>query len=63
MDYNKINELKERFIKDYSKWDKRLLNIKRNRIDVKDCGNEVEGAYHLTCVYYGKRYAHTYFIS
>lgn len=62
MDYNKVNELKERFIKDYSKWDKRLLKIKRNRIDVKDCGNEVEGAYHLTCKYYGKCYAHTYFL-
>ena len=61
MNYSTINELKERFINDFKRFDKRLPRINRRRIYVQDCSHEVKGCFHVTCRYYGVNYGQTYF--
>jgi hypothetical protein len=46
----------ENFIAFYAQFDKRLLKINRNKINVK----EVENGYYVSCTYYGKEYGQHY---
>lgn len=53
----KKREVRERFIEFYSRFDKRLRNINREKISVT---YNDEGRIRVTCAYYGKAYGQVY---
>jgi len=53
----KKNEVRERFVEFYSRYDKRLRNINRKKISVT---YNDEGRIRVTCAYYGKAYGQVY---
>lgn len=53
----KKREVSERFIEFYSRYDKRLRNINREKISVT---YNHEGRIRVTCAYYGKAYGQVY---
>ena len=53
----KKNEVRERFVEFYSRFDKRLRNINREKISVS---YNHEGRIRVTCAYYGKAYGQVY---
>ncbi len=53
----KKNEVRERFVEFYSRFDKRLRNINREKISVT---YNDEGRIRVTCAYYGKAYGQVY---
>ena len=53
----KKNEVRERFVGFYSRFDKRLHNIKREKISV---AYTHEGRIYVTCSYYGRAYGQVY---
>ena len=53
----KKSEVRERFIEFYSRYDKRLRNINREKISVN---YNDEGRIRVTCAYYGKAYGQVY---
>ena len=52
-----IGSLTDRFIGFYSRFDKRLKRIKRERIQVRSMDN---GFVQLECTFYGRKYSQVY---
>lgn len=54
---SKKREVRERFVNFYSRYDRRLRNISREKISVM---YNHDGRIRVTCAYYGKAYGQVY---